>query len=224
MWKYNIPNLSNFIVDDNYKCCKEFLSITLDDAIEIEKNTVRQFDSQEWIDQRKKKLTASNFAKVVKRKKVVNEKFLKSIFDPKQFTSAATSYGIANEVKTKEKYTDKFTSKHLQDCGLVVNPSFCFLGATPDGKVCSDSETGMIEIKCPYFARDMKIEEAILTPNFCLMKVGDNYVMNKSHDYYCQVQGQLLVTGAPYCEFIVNTKEDCCFKSISRQRFSKENV
>jgi hypothetical protein len=79
----------------------------------------------------------------------------------------------------KEKYTDKFTSKHLHDCGLVVNPSFCFLGATPDGKVCSDSETGIIEIKCLYFARDMKIKEAILTPNFCLMKVGDNYVMNK---------------------------------------------
>ena len=128
------PILNNFIIDDNYKCCNEFLPITLDDAIEIEKNTVRQFDSQEWIDQRKKKLTASNFAKVVKRKKDVNEKFLKSIFDPKQFTSAATSYGIANEVKTKEKYTDKYTSMHLHDCGLVVNPSFYFLGATPDGK------------------------------------------------------------------------------------------
>jgi hypothetical protein len=82
----------------------------------------------------------------VKRKKDANEKFLKSIFDPKQFTSAATSYVIANEVKAKEKYTDKYTSMHLYDCGLVVNPSFNFLGATPDGKVCSDSETGIIEI------------------------------------------------------------------------------
>jgi hypothetical protein len=131
---------------------------------------------------RKKRLTASNFAKVVKRKK--------------QFTSAATSYGTTTkEVKTKEKYTDKYTSRYLHDCGLVVNPSFSFLGATPDRKVCSDSETGIIEIKCPYFARDMKIEEAILTPNVCLMKVGDNYVMNKSPDYYYQVQGQLLATG-----------------------------
>ena len=68
------PIVTNFIIDDNYKC-NEFLSITLDDAIEIEKNTVRQFDSQEWIDQRKKRLTASNFAKVVKRKKDVNENF-----------------------------------------------------------------------------------------------------------------------------------------------------
>ena len=78
------PILSNFIIDDNYKCCNEFLLITLDDAIAIEKNTVRQFDSQEWIDH------------------------------------AATSYGIANEVKAKEEYTDKFTSRYLHDCELVV--------------------------------------------------------------------------------------------------------
>ena len=32
------PIFSNFIIDDNYKCCNEFLPITLDDAIEIEKN------------------------------------------------------------------------------------------------------------------------------------------------------------------------------------------
>ena len=64
----------------------------------------------------------------------------------------------------------------------------------------------------------MKIEEAILTPNFCLMKVGDNYFMNKSHDYYYQVQGQLLVTGAPYCEFIVNTKEDFAVSKVFPDR------
>ena len=98
------------------------------------------------------------------------------------------------------------------------------MGATPDGKVCSDSETGIIEIKCPYFARDMKIEEAISTPNFCLMKVGDNYVMNKSHDYYCQVQGQLLVTGAPYCEFIVNTKEDFAVSKVFPDRDFQRNM
>ena len=125
-------------------------------------------------------------------------------------------------MKTKEKYTDKFISKHLHDCGLVVNPSFSYLSVTPDGKVCSDSETGIIEIKCPYFARDMKIEEAILTPNFCLMKVGDNYVMNKSHDYYYQVQ--LLDTGAPYCEFIVNTKEDFAVSKVFPDRDFQTHV
>jgi hypothetical protein len=128
------PIVTNFIIDDNYKC-NEFLSITLDDAIEIEKNTVRQFDSQEWIDQRKKRLTASNFAKVVKRKKDVNEKFLKSIFDPKQFTSAATSYGIANEVKTKEKYTDKFTSKHkITRLWISCKSKFLLFGGNPRWK------------------------------------------------------------------------------------------
>jgi hypothetical protein len=42
----------------------------------------------------------------------------------------------------------------------------------------------MIEIKCPYFARDMKIEEAILTPNFCLMKVGEPE---------CEIKGNPLI-------------------------------
>ena len=71
----------------------------------------------------------------MKRKKDVNEKFLKSISDPKQFTSAATSYGIANEVKAKEEYTDKYTSRYLHDCGLVVNPIFSYLSAAPDGSL-----------------------------------------------------------------------------------------
>lgn len=124
----------------------------------------------------------------MKRKKDVNEKYMRSTFDRKQFTSAAPSYGIANEANVNEKYTYKYTSKHLQDCGLVVNPSSIYLGATADGKVWSDSETGIIEIKCPYFARDMKIKETTLTPNFCLMKVVDSYAMNKSNDYHYQVQ------------------------------------
>ncbi|CAC5380704.1 unnamed protein product [Mytilus coruscus] len=124
------------------------------------------------------------------------------------FTSAATSYGIANEIKAKEKYADKYCNNHLHDCGLVVSPSFSFLGVTPDGKVCSNLETGIIEIKCPYSVCDMTIEEELDTANFCLLKAGDNYIINKSHDYYYQVQGQLLVTGAPYCEHIVYNKDD----------------
>lgn len=52
------------------------------------------------------------------------------------------------------------------------------------------------------------MEEAIVTDNFCLIKNGESVVINKQHDYYYQVQGQLLITGAAYCEFIVYTKSD----------------
>ena len=29
--------------------------------------------------------------------------------------------------------------------------------------------------------------------------------LNGEHDYYCQVQGQLFVTGVPFCVFVVYT-------------------
>ncbi|CAG2218740.1 unnamed protein product [Mytilus edulis] len=191
------------IIDDLYKCCNEFISISIEEAMNLENVTVRQFDCTEWFNQRKKRITASQFARVAKRKKQVNEKFLQSLFDPKKFSSAATSYGTANETVAKKQYAEKYKDNHLHDCGLVVNPGFSFLGATPDGKLCSNGTTGIIEIKCPYAVRDLKIEEAVVTANFCLQKNGDVLVMNKGHDHYYQVQGQLLLSGATFCEFIV---------------------
>jgi hypothetical protein len=48
--------LSNFIIDDNYKCCNEFLPITLDDAIEIDKNTFVNLIPQNGLTKGKKDL------------------------------------------------------------------------------------------------------------------------------------------------------------------------
>ena len=46
--------------------------------------------------------------------------------------------------------------------GLVVNPSFPWLGASPDAVVIdpSVSSVGMLEIKCPYARRLSTVEEA----------------------------------------------------------------
>lgn len=91
---------------------------------------------------------------------------------------------------------------HVHDCGLCVNPEFPFLGATPDGIVCDEGTSGNIEIKCPYTARDMTIEESLSLPNFCLHKTDDKVSLKKSHAYYFQVQGQLMTTGVTYCDFL----------------------
>ncbi|CAG2252306.1 unnamed protein product [Mytilus edulis] len=118
-----------------YECCNEFIPISIEKAINLENITVRQFDYTEWFNQRKNRIAASQFARVAKRKKQVNIKFIQSLFDPKN--SAATSYGTANETMTKEQYAEKYMDNHLHDCGLVVNSGFSFLGATPDGKLFS---------------------------------------------------------------------------------------
>ncbi|CAG2226542.1 unnamed protein product [Mytilus edulis] len=92
------------------------------------------------------------------------------------FTKARTSpsnvVGIADRLSTTldsnrglgtYKEVKSIKDNHLYDCGLVVNPGFSFLGATPDGKLCSNGTTEIIEIKCPYAVRDLYIEEAVVT-------------------------------------------------------------
>jgi len=58
--------------------------------------------------------------------------------------------------KLPQIYIEKKTGNHVHNCGLVVNPTFPCIAASPDGKVCENGITGLLEVKCPYSIRDMK--------------------------------------------------------------------
>lgn len=182
------------------------------DTHHIEESTRQQASSDQWFEARKDKLTASNFGKVLKRKAIPSEKFLSSIFSGKKSLSApALEYGKRNEKNAKAKYLEEYTSRHFHDCGLVINKEFSFLGATPDGKICDNGNSGIAEIKCPYTARDYTIKEAVDKLNkFCLQvdQTTKLITLKKDHEYYAQVQGQLMITGCDFCDFIVYTKKD----------------
>lgn len=127
------------------------------------------------------------------------------------FNCAATDYGICKEKAAKAKYVTERSADnvHLHECGLVINNAFPFLAATPDAKVCEGGNCGLLEVKCPYKARDMTISEALNSiHNFLLIKENDIVTINKEHEYYVQIQGQLLVTGAPWCDLAVYTNRD----------------
>ena len=58
------------------------------------------------------------------------------------------------------------------------------------------------------------MKEAILkVKNFCLKQEGE-IILNPKHVYYYQVQGQLMITGAPFCDFVVFTKKDVHIQRI----------
>lgn len=54
--------------------------------------------------------------------------------------------------------------------GLVIAaPDFPFLAATADDKLCFEGETCVLDIKCPFSARDLTISEAVQqVTQFCL--------------------------------------------------------
>lgn len=200
-------------IPDNYNPPPEDIKLSKAKAFEIERNTRQQSDCELWFQERKKRLTASKFHEIIKRK-TINDKYLDRLFSTKSLNVSATQYGVKKESTAKQKYIGK-TGRHVHDCGLVINPEFPFLGATPDGRVCDQGSTGILEIKCPYSARNMDIVEAIETLSAFFLERDENGIrLKKKHAHFCQVQGQLMITGAPFCDFVVFTSKDLHIERI----------
>ena len=132
--------------------------------MQLEKKTCDQASNDKWIEKRRRRITASNFGRIMLRKATVTQKFIDSLQLKKNFKSAATCYGTASEKVAINIYRKK-TGNHVHNCGLVVNPKFPCIAASPDGKVCDNGVSGILEVKCPYSIRDMTISSALEQEN-----------------------------------------------------------
>ena len=74
----------------SFEILNEVLPITQEEAVFLEQKTVRQADSQIWKEERKMRITASNFGLILRRKKPVNDTFLNFLFNQKEFSTEAT--------------------------------------------------------------------------------------------------------------------------------------
>ena len=54
----------------------------------------------------------------------------------------------------------------------------------------------------------MTLSDACLRADFFLRKDEQNYKLKQNHAHWYQVQGQLLISGAPYCDFVTYTKQE----------------
>ena len=91
--------------------------------------------------------------------------------------------------------------------GLVVNPIYLHLGTSPGGRVdCACCGSGVIEIKCPYKYRHVKIKE-INDSIVYLLKTSDGLKLNPNHEYFFQVQMQMATCDVKYCDFVVWTMQ-----------------
>ena len=195
----NQPDLNSFFTDD----------IVIDNS--LEQRTVLQGESAEWLQQHQFRLTASNFGKVHLRIQRPSESMLKSIFCPKDLSNVrAISHWKGKEKVARTIYARKMQQQVLGfaifDAGIFVQPKCPYLGTTPDGKVfdpSSSSKFGLLEIKCPYSKRGDTLDQASSDPDFYIEKVGADFFLKKTHFYYAQVQGQLALTGLPWCDFCV---------------------
>ena len=117
------------------------IAVTIEEAHVLEANTRDQSKSVQWHQARAGRLTASTFGNIL-LKRTITPKFINNLKNPKKFTSKSTNHGLANEQNAKDKYIHTHPGTHMHAVGLVVNPAFPFLGATPDAKVCLEGAYG----------------------------------------------------------------------------------
>lgn len=124
--------------------------------------------------------------------------------------TALMKRGLALEPVAIQEYS-RMKNVSYWPCGFVIHPDAPWLGSSPDGVVFDPTESppfGLVEIKCPN-------AKSYVDCSYLQMQSG-SLKLKHSHSYYWQVQGQLLLTGMEWCDFIVFAEEDILVQRIHR--------
>ncbi|KAH9375343.1 hypothetical protein HPB48_015372 [Haemaphysalis longicornis] len=190
-------------------------------SAQLEQDTRQQAKSGRWKEERRLRVTSLNFGVVATRAQWTS-KGLKAFTDTKDLGHIALiKYGTSNEPLAARRYQEVLqTIGHhatVNTCGLLVNPAYPWLGASPDGIVWHATELGyrILEIKCPYTVRD-KTAHGLVAGSFCPEQGESVTRPNGNHDYYAQIIGQMGVSGLSWGDFVVFSKDFMLIERIRR--------
>ena len=222
MSKKEILCVCNEIMDGGIKVTKE-------EALYLEETTRLQSLSLVWAQHRVGRITASRFGAVYKARispppvSLIQQLMGENCLDPIKVPSL--KWGIDNESIAREAYIEQMRQCHsgfaYTPAGLFVNPEFPHLGATPDGIIsCDCCGDGIIEIKCPYKYRQCD-PNTVVDKDFYIKENEEDptaRALSQDHDYFIQVQGQLVLCEKEYCDFICWTPFGMHTERIERQQ------
>ncbi|CAK1578234.1 unnamed protein product [Parnassius mnemosyne] len=190
----------------------ESLQKTHSEILSLERDTVDQSNSDIWIVERRKRITASIIGQICKMKPTTPCTSIIKIMLYSTFTgNDSTRYGKSNEITALKEFANELNIS-ITPCGLFVDDDYCFLGASPDGLIGDD---GIVEIKCPSSASALTPLEAIKSKKvvFCT-EDGDGIKLKRNHNYYYQVQAQLKIAKKSFCYFVLWTPKGFLYEKI----------
>ena len=178
----------------------------------LTKITNEQSVSNKWMLYRAGRITSSNCKKAFTMDlKHPASSTVKSImqYNNVNITTQGMKYGKESEPKAFKQFHEDMEVKHtnftVENTGLHVNEKFPYIGASPDGLTnCDCHGKGVLEIKCPFtFKKGLSGYKDSKT---CPITSDEKFKEN--HEYYFQVQLQMLVTERDHCDFFVWSKND----------------
>ena len=168
---YDLPSSSSL-----HTTIETRLETTSDQARDIEKNTREQYLLPLWFSARRFHITAFLFGNVYScRPDTSPDNLVLRIIQPKNFSTAATQYGLDTKETAVKAYVEhQFSHGHpeilVSSSGFMINPRFPFLGATPDRAVYDPYEpqhpVGFLVVKCPCSVRSVTPAEACSVSHF----------------------------------------------------------
>ncbi|KAG8176999.1 hypothetical protein JTE90_006428 [Oedothorax gibbosus] len=162
---------------------KEKLVFSLKDIWELEQQTISQSESSLWKEQRKWRLTASNFYKVCVRRKD-HTKLVSALLSSHSSDLSripAIAYGNKYESLVRTQIRSQYPNSLVRKVGLVTHPAMPHLAASPDGLIHNGSNTMLLEIKCTFNVDRLELEELAERSNFCLVKTEGQWELKRSH-------------------------------------------
>ena len=202
--------------------------VNQEQTCQIEVLTRSQRDTEMWMEERRKRITASNVGSVAKMKASTKRaKKVEQLLYSRFTGSKATRYGCTMEEVALREYT-AYQQQHghpglkTEPVGLCISTENPWLAASPDSTVHDLSTTppsGLVELKNPYSAKDMTVEEYSSNRSSCLnMREDGKCELKRGHDYFYQVQCQLYCTGRAWCDFVVRTNKGIHVERIHQDR------
>ena len=150
--------------------------------------------SLQWFEQRRGHVTASRLSDVLAKGKsgeaVTRQKYRMQLVAERitglvaeSFTSAAMEWGVEHEKFARIRY-EADTGYFVDEAAFCFHPTIKWLGASPDGTI--SGVNALIEIKCPNTQTHLGYRLDNKPPAI----------------YVNQMQCQMWVTGADWCDFV----------------------
>lgn len=213
---YN-PNNSTYNLEQLRHLAQDVYNNLKRDPVKVKKIeaiTKQQSDSKWWVIFRTGRITASIWREVCKTniaRPAIS--LLRRICHPDavRFSSASIRYGKKyEEVAVNALYHSiADVHKHIvtEKIGLVIHAEEPCLGASPDAIFrCSCHGTIVVEVKCPYSARDCDDMVSVLTQlsdPYILMNKNGEIILNTNHKYFFQALMQVHLCNASFGYFYI---------------------
>ncbi|XP_066930803.1 uncharacterized protein [Clytia hemisphaerica] len=191
------------------------ISLTDDQITKIYEKTVSQSNSKFWFEQRKGRITASNFKKIYTRMESLKTSdedpipLLKDVMgESSRRATWSMKHGISSErhaiMRLKQVIRLKHRGIKFTNPGMTVSKEYPYISATPDLEFeCPCCGKGVCEVKCPTSVPLTRAPSWRTYGKHLENRNGSK--LKTTSPYYFQIQGQMAVTNRYFGYFLFST-------------------